>query len=433
MNLSLPGQGVGLGPKELLFANFNQDNSCFACGTVNGFAVFNTVPFRETFRRIFSSGGIGIVEMLFRCNLLALVGGGRNPRYPPNKVMIWDDYQNKCVGELMFKTHVYAVRLRRDHIVVVLENKVYIYRFKDLKLLVQIPTCSNTKGLIALCSELKHIVLAIPGTTKGSVRVELFDIRKNITIQCHSSDLAQIALSRDGKFLATASDKGTLIRLWNPNDGSALRELRRGSDRADVYCLTFSPKNTYLACTSDKGTAHIFSLAEKDLLQNPRDSPRLPSNSGSGSSVGRGGSPVEGENGSNNHRNNAMKGVGLLQKVLPGSAMPKYFQSEWSYAQLRGLEGKERTICAFDASETHISVVSADGLYTYAHFAKGGEAVRVLVSSALSPYGGDEAAGTGTEEGGPAGTRSTMGASDMWAHPEVSLAHSSTPAAPEAV
>ena len=87
-----------------------------------------------------------MVEMLFRCNILALVGGGRNPRYPVQKVMIWDDHQNRCIGELSFRSEVKAVRLRRDRVVAALSNKVYVYNFADLSLLDHVDTTDNPRG-----------------------------------------------------------------------------------------------------------------------------------------------------------------------------------------------------------------------------------------------------------------------------------------------
>lgn len=231
---------------DLLYVGFNQDYGCFACGTDSGFRIFNSDPFKETFRRDFSNGGIGYVEMLFRCNILALVGGGKNPRYPPNKVMIWDDHQNRCIGELSFRSEVKAVKLRRDRyvislllylpsIVVVLEQKIYVYNFADLKLIDHIETISNPNGLCALSPHATSTVLVCPGMQRGHVRVELYDLKKTTFIIAHEATLACFEVNSEGTLLATASEKGTLVRIFNTNTGDLLQELRRGVDKAEIY------------------------------------------------------------------------------------------------------------------------------------------------------------------------------------------------------
>jgi hypothetical protein len=58
---------------------------------------------------------------------------------------------------------VFAVKLRRDRVVVVLSTKVYVYRFSDLKLIDQISTLPNPKGIVSLCPDPSNNVLAIPG------------------------------------------------------------------------------------------------------------------------------------------------------------------------------------------------------------------------------------------------------------------------------
>ena len=59
-------------------------------------------------------GGVGISEMLYRNNIIALVGGGDHPKYLTNKVIIWDDNQKKVISELKFCTEVKGLRMRKD-------------------------------------------------------------------------------------------------------------------------------------------------------------------------------------------------------------------------------------------------------------------------------------------------------------------------------
>lgn len=390
---------------DLLYVGFNQDQGCFACGMDNGFRIYNCEPFKETFRRVFNSkGGIGIVEMLFRCNLLALVGGGHNPKFPPNIVKIWDDHQNRAIGELMFRSEVKAVKLRRDRVVVVLLHKIYVYRFSDLKLLDQISTLKNPRGLVALCPDSNNVVLACPGVTKGNVRVELYDIRKSQLIPAHESDLAQLALNLDGTRLATASDKGTLIRVFDTHTGEILKELRRGMDRAVIYCIAFNRSSNFIACSSDKGTVHIFSLSDQNSSA---------AGSGGGGGAGAqqgqlaansGGSqpgpatpqqttaqaqqspnaqspqqppaqqPPTNTDGDGSSSQNTKSNFAFVRRILP-IAVPKYVESEWSFAQIHGLDST--TICAFGQDPHTIIVVSADGSYLLSSFAEPGECERL--------------------------------------------------------
>src|SRR5436305_2035435 len=83
---------------SVLCSSFNQDFSHFAVGLPNGFRVYTTDPVRERMRRDFPDGGIGIVEMLERTNWIGLVGGGREPKFPQNKVYLLFQYGVDLLG-----------------------------------------------------------------------------------------------------------------------------------------------------------------------------------------------------------------------------------------------------------------------------------------------------------------------------------------------
>jgi len=52
--------------------------------------------------------------MLYRSNIVALVGGGKSPKYGLNKVILWDDHESKILNELRFSNNVKNVKLKKD-------------------------------------------------------------------------------------------------------------------------------------------------------------------------------------------------------------------------------------------------------------------------------------------------------------------------------
>jgi len=242
-----------------LYVNFNQEHSCFAVGGENGFFVCNLDPLEERFRRDFDDGGFEMVEMLFKTNLMVLIGGGKNPKYPANKVIIWDDFKAQRIAELDFKTAVKTVKWNREWIVVILEERVYIYNFTDLRLLDQLETIYSSTGVCALSPNRDNLVLATLSSKIGKVQIRNYSQNKFFDIDAHNNEISCMEISFDGTKLATASSRGTLVRLFDTSTGTMMQEFRRGSQPALIRFISFNQTGTAICLCSDTGTIHIFS------------------------------------------------------------------------------------------------------------------------------------------------------------------------------
>ncbi|KAI2503279.1 phosphatidylinositol-3-5-bisphosphate binding protein [Fragilaria crotonensis] len=227
-------------PSTMLTASFNQDGGCLAIGLEDGFEIFNLAPFQNSVSRTLG-GSLGRLEMLFRCNLIAI-----------------------AIGELSFRQVVLTVKLRRDAIAVALRDRVYVYHLSDLSLRDKIYTTDNPHGLLSLSTAVQDMVLCCPSVTDGHVRVELYGLRKTVLIEAHDSKLRALALTQDGTQLATASVKGTVIRVFSVANSQLLHEFRRGVERVTMTCLAWSWDHRHVACCSEKGTAHVFAVQRTD-------------------------------------------------------------------------------------------------------------------------------------------------------------------------
>lgn len=85
-------------------------------------------------------------------------------------------------------------------------------------------------------------------------------VKSTTPIIAHSTALTTLSSTASGRLIATTSSNGTLIRIWNTSTGAKVKELRRGTDKAEIYGVAFRPDEREVCVWSDKGTVHVFSL-----------------------------------------------------------------------------------------------------------------------------------------------------------------------------
>lgn len=92
---------------------------------------------------------------------MAMSGGGLFPYFSPNKLIIWDDDQEKIKAEIVFKNKINSVHFKHEYIFIVTDYKIYVYNlFENLTLKVEIGTLFNPKGKLEINSVDSEVIFA---------------------------------------------------------------------------------------------------------------------------------------------------------------------------------------------------------------------------------------------------------------------------------
>ena len=321
--------------EKILCASFNQDGSCFGIGTESGFRIYNTYPLKLAVRRKMD-GGIGIIEMLSRCNIIALVGGGSNPNYDRNKVILFDDSQAKIIAEIIVIFSVLNIKLERTKIFIIGENQINVFAFSNnYSKIDSINTYQNKQGIIGISYATDSNLICYQSSL-GEITLKDYNKKKDDnyetkTIKAHQSEIVALTMNNDGSLLASASERGTIIRIYQTKDGDLIQELRRGLKNSEIFSLVFNYNSKYLACSSSQGTVHIFCVKnEQNEVQNQK-------------SV-----------------------LGYIANFI--GFKNEYLNSEWSFAQYH-LQLTSRSVISFNSMNfKSIYVLTLDGKYYQGEF-----------------------------------------------------------------
>jgi autophagy-related protein 18 len=263
-------------------------------GTSKGFRIFHTDPFSKIFNS--DDGNVSIIEMLFSTSLVALILSPRHLIIQNTKaclsypicacphLTICHAQRASVICELTFPSAVLAVRLNRKRLAVVLEEEIYLYDISNMSLLYTIATSPNPSAICALSPSSENCYIAYPlpkprddvgdkrpahapplstyvPPTSGEVLIfDTLTLKAVNVIEAHRSPLCCIALNSEGTLLATASETGTIIRVFSVPRGQKLYQFRRGTYPSTIYSMSFNLSSTLLCVSSTSDTVHIFRL-----------------------------------------------------------------------------------------------------------------------------------------------------------------------------
>ncbi|XP_062142603.1 WD repeat domain phosphoinositide-interacting protein 2 isoform X2 [Drosophila sulfurigaster albostrigata] len=238
--------------------NFNQDFTSLSVLSGAGLRLYS-IAGQDKVEEIFAKDNaeqIKIVERLFNSSLVVLVTAQK-----PNCLKMLHFKKKQDICNCFYPSEILCVRMNRQRLIVCLAESIHIHDIRDMKILHSIENIApNELGLCALSLN-SHLAFPI---CQSSGELRIFNankLRTGMTIKAHDTPLSALNFSPSGALLATASERGTVIRVFCVKNGQRVQEFRRGVKRCvRIASLVFAAGGDFLCASSNTETVHVFKI-----------------------------------------------------------------------------------------------------------------------------------------------------------------------------
>ncbi|OHT07249.1 hypothetical protein TRFO_24656 [Tritrichomonas foetus] len=234
-------------PQVIIEAKFESDKHLTVCSS-KSVQLYNLQPMTSKF---VNNGG-PFIHAAYSSEYLFAVANSDTPPYIPSFVIIFQISTGAFVRSIEFTADIIGLEATSSYLFVSLTSSIQVVDIETFHLIstlersCKIGNLVATDSYVAYCDDEKPgvvVICSVPG----------FSVLRQI--QCHKDPIAMMANSNDGKILITASNVGTLVRMFSIEEGEKINELRRGYRQSVIISAS---SNESLTCCVSPTTLHIF-------------------------------------------------------------------------------------------------------------------------------------------------------------------------------
>uniref|UniRef100_A0A1I7T8A8 WD repeat domain phosphoinositide-interacting protein 2 n=1 Tax=Caenorhabditis tropicalis TaxID=1561998 RepID=A0A1I7T8A8_9PELO len=258
------------------YIGFDQQSNMMSVSHNNGYMFYRISDILEQSSLLYKGGSMTdlglssclIAERVGSSGLMVLVS-----QSDTRVIHVYHFTIKQIICRLRFTKSVLAIKINKEKMVVCLEDSIYIYDINTMKSVHDITGIPlNKLGVIDMATNPENALVAYPGSG-NSGNVFLFDANKLTSVSsflAHEGSLSCLKFNQEGNMIASASTRGTIIRVHGVPNGSRLFEFRRGICRCvNIHSLSFSSDSKFLASSSNTETVHVFKLEEESPEPSP--------------------------------------------------------------------------------------------------------------------------------------------------------------------